>query len=41
MVTIDSLRMTTVKVFDAYAHTIYMTKILWAKKYVKVKDHSV
>jgi hypothetical protein len=32
MVTNDALRMTLVKVFDACAHTIYIVKILWAKK---------
>jgi hypothetical protein len=32
MVTNDALRMTVVKVFDACAHTIYIVKILWAKK---------
>jgi hypothetical protein len=32
MVTNDALRMTVVKVFDACAHTIYIAKILWAKK---------
>jgi hypothetical protein len=32
MVTNDALRMTLVKVFDARAHTIYIVKILWAKK---------
>jgi hypothetical protein len=32
MVTIDALRMTVVKVLDAHAHTMYIAKILWAKK---------
>jgi hypothetical protein len=32
MVTNDALRMTVVKVFDARARTIYIAKILWAKK---------
>jgi hypothetical protein len=32
MVTNDALRMTVVKGFDARAHTIYIAKILWAKK---------
>jgi hypothetical protein len=32
MVTNDALRMTVVKVFDACARTIYIAKILWAKK---------
>jgi hypothetical protein len=32
MVTNDALCMTVVKVFDACAHTIYIAKILWAKK---------
>jgi hypothetical protein len=32
MVTNDALRMTVVKVLDARARTIYIAKILWAKK---------
>jgi hypothetical protein len=37
MVTNDALRMTVVKVFDARARTIYIAKILWAKKLCIVK----
>jgi hypothetical protein len=29
----DALRRTAARVFDAHAHTIYIAKILWAKKF--------
>jgi hypothetical protein len=36
----DALCMTAVRVFDADAHTIYITKIVWVEK-LYVKCHSV
>jgi hypothetical protein len=32
MVTNDALRRTAARVFDAHAHTIFISKLLWPKK---------